>query len=220
MDSYFNRVIEKREKNPKSDLISNLIKATIDNNRLTNDEILAFCSLLLLAGHVTTVNLIGNTVRSLLENPNELKKLKKDPYILIPSTIEESLRYRSPVQALFRFLLEDLEFNNHKMYKGQKIVIWLGSANHDESIFKNPEKFDIMRRPNEHLAFGYGIHFCLGSTLARLEAQTVLRIIIEKFDDISFSDVYVNESLKPLHDVFLLGVSSLPIKFKERTSIN
>lgn len=216
MDSYFNHIIEKREKDPKNDLISNLIRATIDNHRLTSEEILSFCSLLLLAGHVTTVNLIGNTIRSLLENPIQLKILKNDPNGLISSTIEESLRYRSPVQALFRFLLEDWEFKDYKMYKGQRIVIWLGSANHDEDIFKNPEEFNIMRKPNEHLAFGYGIHFCLGSTLARLEGQTVLRKIIEKFEDISFSDTYVEESLKPMHDVFLLGVNNLPVKFKER----
>lgn len=216
MDSYFNQIIEKRKKDPKNDLISNLIRATIDNDRLTSEEVLSFCSLLLLAGHVTTVNLIGNTIRSLLENPIQLDILKKDPDGLISSTIEESLRYRSPVQALFRFLLEDCEFKNYKMYKGQRIVIWLGSANRDEAIFKNPEEFDIMRKPNEHLAFGYGIHFCLGSTLARLEGQTVLRKIIEKFEDISFSDTYLEESLKPMHDVFLLGVKNLPVKFKER----
>lgn len=216
MDVYFNEIIQIRKKEPKNDLISNLIGARIDNNRLTSEEILSFCSLLLLAGHVTTVNLIGNTIRSLLENPLQLRKLKKNPNALIPSTIEESLRYRSPVQALFRFLLEDWELNNYKMSRGQRIVIWLGSANHDEVIFKNPEEFDILRQPNEHIAFGYGIHFCLGSTLARLEGQAVLKQILEQLEDISFMDNYTEESLKPMHDVFLMGVSNLPIKFKER----
>ena len=216
MDDYFNKIIQIREKEPKNDLISNLIVSTIDNNRLTTEEILSFCSLLLLAGHVTTVNLIGNTIRSLLENPLQLRKLKKNPNALIPSTIEESLRYRSPVQALFRFLLEDWDFNNYKMSRGQRIVIWLGSANHDEAIFKNPEEFDILRQPNEHIAFGYGIHFCIGSTLARLEGQSVLKQILEQLEDISFMDNYTEGSLKPMHDVFLMGVSNLPIKFKER----
>ena len=214
MDSYFNIIIEKRKLNPQNDLISNLIKATVDSRRLTKDEILAFCSLLLLAGHVTTVNLIGNVIRTLLEYPKQFKKLKDEQNSLIPLTIEETLRYRSPVQALFRFLIKDSVFHGHKMKEGERVVIWIGSANHDERVFQNSEEFDINRTPNDHIAFGYGIHFCLGSTLAKLEAEIVLSKVIDRLEDLRFDDDYSEDSLKPLYDVFLHGVSNLPVKFR------
>src|ERR671931_2397480 len=201
MDSYFNNIIEKRrmQKGLSSsiDLIDNLLRAEIDGNRLSREDILAFCSLLLLAGHVTTVNLIGNVIRSLLEHPQQLKQLlllqnnnnnnnsHKDYYYLISSAIEETLRYRSPVQGVFRFAINDVTIGEkgkeQAILRGQRMIMWIGSANHDESIFTNAEIFDINRNTTDtHLAFGHGIHFCLGSILAILEVQVVLKIILDR----------------------------------------
>lgn len=230
MDSYFIDIIEKRkvDKVQSIDLISNLLKAELDGNKLTEEEILAFCSLLLLAGHVTTVNLIGNMVRSLLEFPKQLKQLSlpsngyninkhhPDNYPSISSAIEETLRYRSPVQALIRFATEDVVIGEQKIQRGQRLIIWIGSANHDESVFNDAERFDITRSfsSNAHLAFGYGIHFCLGSALASLEAQVVLKIILDRLKDVNFADDYKEESLRPLYGIFFHGVSNLPLSFK------
>lgn len=224
MDSYFSKIIEKRREKMISanDLISNLLKAEIDGNRLAEEEILAFCALLLLAGHVTTVNLIGNIVRSLLEYPQQLEQLYcnlKDSSHNSPSiqsAIDETLRYRSPVQALFRFAMEDVVIGGHKVQAGQRIILWIGSANHDESVFPDAEGFDITRTitNNTHLAFGHGIHFCLGSSLANLEAQVVLKIILDRLKDVRFAVDYKVESLRPLHGMFFHGVNHLPISFK------
>ncbi len=232
MDSYFIDIIEKRrmKKVSSNDLISNLLKAEIDGNKLAEEEILAFCSLLLLAGHVTTVNLIGNMIRSLLEYPKQLERLlllshsynsgkhkhKSDSYPSISSAIDETLRYRSPVQALIRFAAEDVVIGEQKIQRGQRLVIWIGSANHDESVFNDAERFDITRSfsNNAHLAFGYGIHFCLGSALASLEAQVVLKIILDRLKDMRFADEYKEESLRPLYGIFFHGVSQLPLSFK------
>lgn len=227
MDSYFGNIIGKRQARPRNDLISNLLNAEIEGHSLSEQEILAFCSLLLLAGHVTTVNLIGNTIRSLLEHPKQFKLLlsshddNNNSYPLIPSAIEETLRYRSPVQALIRFAIQDANIGGQKIQCGQRMVIWIGSANHDESVFSSPEEFDIIRNPYAHIAFGHGIHFCLGSALARLEAQVVLKIILERLHDLRFDDdEYNQEALKPLHGVFFHGVSHLPLRFKPGVPIS
>ena len=220
MDLYFNNIIEKRriqkQSSPSNDLIDNLLRAEIDGNKLSGDDILAFCSLLLLAGHVTTVNLIGNAVRSLLEYPQQLKQLlllqnngnlHKDYDTLISSAIEETLRYRSPVQGVFRFATHDITLGEQgkeqAIHRGQRMIMWIGSANRDESIFTNAEVFDINRNTTDtHLAFGHGIHFCLGSILATLEAQVVLKIILERLHNLRFANEYNKELLKPLHGPF------------------
>ena len=212
MDDYFNAIIDKRRITPQTDLISNLIKAEADGHHLSREEILAFCTLLLLAGHVTTVNLIGNTILSLLQNPQEFKKLRASP-TLIPSTIEETLRYRSPVQAIFRMTTQDITIGGaQKIPSGQGIIVWLGSANHDESVFPDPEKFDISRVPHahSHVGFGHGIHFCLGAPLARLEARVVLKIILERLQNLELDE---SKDIKPLQSLIFHGVSQLPLRF-------
>jgi cytochrome P450 len=235
MDLYFINIIEKRKRRtisslPHNDLISNLLRAEIEGHKLSEEDILSFCSLLLLAGHVTTVNLIGNLVRSLLEYPQQLKQLLlvlqngsnnnniRDynyDHPLISSAIEETLRYRSPVQAVFRFATQDAVIGGQRLQRGQRMILWIGSANHDESVFPDAEVFDTTRTfNNTHLAFGHGIHFCLGSSLANLEAKVVLKIILERLQDLRFADEYKDGSLKPLHGIFFHGVSHLPICFK------
>ena len=217
MDDYFNAIIDKRTLSPQSDLISNLIKAEADGHHLSREEILAFCTLLLLAGHVTTVNLIGNTILSLLQNPQEFKKLRASPS-LIPSTIEETLRYRSPVQAVFRMTTQDITIGGtQKIPSEQGIIVWLGSANHDESVFPDPEKFDISRIPHahSHVGFGHGIHFCLGAPLARLEARVALKIILERLQNLELDE---SKAIKPLHSLIFYGVSQLPLRFTPSTA--
>jgi cytochrome P450 len=221
MDSYFSGIVEERHRSPRDDLITNLIKAQAEGRHLIREEILTFCRLLLLAGHVTTVNLIGNTILSLLQNQTEFRLLQND-HNLIPSTIEETLRYRSPVQAVIRIVSKDTNLGGQKIQSGQRIIAWLGSANHDESVFANPERFDITRsnstnsqQHHAHVGFGHGIHFCLGAPLARLEGQVVLRVILQRLQDLNLDvDGNSNENLIPLQSVFFHGVAHLPLTFR------
>src|SRR5215469_5373210 len=212
MDSYFSGIVEERTQKPRDDLITNLIKAQVEGRHLFREEILTFSRLLLLAGHVTTVNLIGNTILSLLQNQTEFRLLQND-HNLIPSTIEETLRYRSPVQAVIRIVSKDTNLRGQKIQLGQRIIAWLGSANHDESVFVDPERFDITRSNSQHHAhvgFGHGIHFCLGAPLARLEGQVVLRVILQRLQDLKLDlDSQDKESkwqdLIPVQSFFLHG---------------
>jgi cytochrome P450 len=221
MDSYFSNIVEERTKNPREDLITNLIKAQADGRHLYKDEILTFSRLLLLAGHVTTVNLIGNTILSLLQNPHEFRLVQSD-LTLIPSTIEETLRYRSPVQAVARIVTKDTMLGGQKLQLGQRIIAWLGSANHDESMFEDPERFDITRNKSSHpahIGFGHGIHFCLGAPLARLEGQVVLKVILQRLQDlelVSRDKENKQAGLIPL-SVFFHGVTHLPLLFQKRS---
>jgi cytochrome P450 len=220
LDDYFNAIIDKRRTNPQPDLISSLIKAEADGHHLSREEILAFCSLLLIAGHETTVNLIGNMILSLLQNPQEFKKLKEHRSSssslssLISSTIEETLRYQSPVQAIPRRTAQEVTIGGQKITSGQDIIAMIGSANHDESVFPDPEKFDISRIPHghSHMGFGHGIHFCLGAPLARLEGSIVLKIILDRLQNLEIDDSK-KEAIKPLASIVFHGVSHLPLRF-------
>ncbi len=222
MDLYFSNIVEERTKNPREDLITNLIKAQADGRHLYKDEILTFCRLLLLAGHVTTVNLIGNTILSLLQNPHEFRLVQSDR-TLIPSTIEEVLRYRSPVQAVARIVTKDTKLGGQKLQLGQRIIAWLGSANHDESVYEDPERFDITRNKSSHpshIGFGHGIHFCVGAPLARLEGQVVLKVILQRLQDLELDNrdkENKQEDLVPLQSVFFHGVAHLPLLFQKRS---
>lgn len=245
MNSYFNSIIDIKKRNPKNDLISRLIKSSAlnisnndnDNNIikeglsqtqqqqqqkkgsfvLSGEDVLSFCNLLLLAGHVTTVNLIGNIFLSLFENPDQFKILQSNPSDYIKSTIEETLRYRSPVQFLSRVVTNDMEIGNgHKkiqLKKGKRIILCIGSANRDETIFANADQFEINRFPNNHIGFGAGIHLCIGAPLARLEAQVVLKVLLKMLKDIEL-DMNKSDTIVPINSMFIHGVEHLPINFK------
>lgn len=230
MDIYFSKLIENKKKTPTDDLISHIIRAKVDGQTLSEKEILSFCGLLLNAGHITTVNLIGNLVFSLLENPQEFKRLKENQNALIKHAIEETLRYRSPVQFLARTANTDVTLSElrgkteqtlekEKIMKGQTMILFLGSANHDETVFTEPEQFDITRKNLRHLAFGAGIHFCVGAPLARLEAQIALKMILKRFEDLQFDFDYSDRhdlytKIGTLKSSFLLGLSHLQLRFK------
>ena len=171
--AYFRDLANERRRAPREDLLSALVAVEAEGDRLTEDELIAMCILLLVAGHETTVNLIGNGTLALLRNPEQFARLHEDPS-LIKSTVEELLRYDSPVQLTARWVMEDMEFNGHQMKKGQQLATLFGSANRDPERFTDPDQLDIAREDNHHLAFGNGIHFCLGAPLARLEGQIVI----------------------------------------------
>lgn len=230
MDIYFSKLIENKKKTPTDDLISHIVSAKVDGQTLSEKEILSFCGLLLNAGHITTVNLIGNLVFSLLENPQEFKRLKENQNSLIKPAIEETLRYRSPVQFLARTANTDVTLSElrgkkeqtlekEQIMKGQTVMLFLGSANHDETVFTEPEQFDITRKNLRHLAFGSGIHFCIGAPLARLEAQIALRRILKRFENLEFDFEYSDRNdlytkIGMLKSSFLLGLSHLQLRFK------
>ena len=177
LGDYFKGLVALRRADPKEDLLSGLVAAELEGSKLSFDELLQMLILLLVAGNETTTTLIGNTALTLLAHPEELELVRQDPE-RIPATIEEVLRFSSPVQMDPRCAASDTELCGEKIAKGEIVITWLGSANRDESVFKDPERFDPSRKENRHLAFGFGTHYCLGSNLARLEAQTALRALL------------------------------------------
>jgi cytochrome P450 len=219
MDEYFRNVIAEKRKTPSQDLITRLIKAEAGGKRLSDEEILSFCALLLQAGHLTTVNLINNCIWSLLENPLQLQKLEKTPAssTMLTSAMEETLRYRSPVQGLARICVRATELSGKAIIPGQRVIAWVGSANHDDAVFSNPEEFNIMRSPNPHIAFGSGIHLCLGAPLARLEGYIALESLLSRLQNLEFGDH--TGKLEPISEsLFLYGVKSLPLRFRAISS--
>ncbi len=170
LDAYFRRAIAERRSHPRDDLISSLIAVEEGGVRLTDEEIVTMCGLLLAAGNVTTTDLIGNGVRALLEHRDQFELLRADPS-LIKNAVEEMLRYDSPVTETGRIPLSDVAIRGCPMASGDSLVPILGAANHDPDVYPEPHRFDIARADTHHHSFGGGIHFCLGAPLARLEAQ-------------------------------------------------
>ena len=180
MAEYFQGVIAERRKEPKDDLLSAMIAAEERGDVLNEQELLATCMLLLAAGNETTTNLIGNGMLALLRNEDQLDKLLGDPS-LMESAVEEMLRYDGPVQATARIADADVEIDGHEIKQGQMLFVLLAAANRDPAAFPDPETFDITREDNNHVAFGNGLHFCLGAPLARIEAQVAFRSLFERF---------------------------------------
>lgn len=212
MNEYFRKIIMKRREDPQDDLISALIQAEEDHQHLSEDDVLSFCWLLLVAGNETTTNLISNTVLTLLEQPNEFERLRNNMELL-PAAIEETLRYRSPVQAMFRFAKQDIEMSGTTIPEGSRIIAWIGSANRDPDKFAIPEQFDMNRNPNPHIAFGHGIHFCLGAPLARMEAKIALSLLLSR---ISQFERINDEPLEMARGFIVHGVKNLPLKIAGR----
>ncbi len=208
MNNYFRPVIAERRVAPGNDLISALVAAEVDGEKLTEPELLSFCVILLVAGNITTTNLIGNAILCFDDHPQVMDELRANPS-LMPDAVEEVLRYLSPVQRLIRAAAVDTVIGDKQIKEGQVVVPCLGSANRDEAQFPNPDVFDIHRTPNRHLAFGHSIHFCIGAPLARLETKIALEVMLQRFTDIQ----RVREIPLKTVDGFL-GVKSLPITFK------
>jgi cytochrome P450 len=213
MSEYFRRIIAQRRADPRDDLISALIAAELNGERLSENNVLAFCMLLLIAGNVTTTNLIGNGMYALLEHPQEMDRLRGD-LSLMPSAIEEVLRYESPVQSIFRFAINDVEIGGQTIRRGDRVMSFIGSANRDETKFPEADRFDITRQPNPHIAFGFGVHYCLGAPLARLEGRVALTALLQRLENIERVD---DTPLELAKGILIHGVASLPLRFTEST---
>ncbi len=206
MSAYFSALIEARRAEPQDDLISAVIDADIERQRLSHRELIGFCTLLLVAGNITTTNLITNAMRCFTSQPRVIDELNAGE-LSISSAIEEALRYRSPVQAVFRVATEPTELGGRTIPEGTGVVAWLGSANRDERIFDAADEFVADRQPNQHLSFGYGTHYCLGAPLARLEAQIALQSLLERFE--TFEPL--ETELQPIRSSFIYGVEAYPV---------
>lgn len=206
---YFQQMIEQRSQEPREDLISELIRAEIDGERLPAPDILGTCLLLLIAGHETTTGLIGNAIVCLDEYPESRRELTEQPELL-SSAIEEVLRYRAVVHTLPRVVAVDTVFCGQEIKAGNLLLPLFASANLDGAQFPDAGAFDIRRHPNRHLGFGHGIHFCLGAPLARLETRIALAVMLERFPNFRRKHDTPLE-LKP--SSFIYGLKQLPIVF-------
>lgn len=209
---YLGQWFAKVREQPGDDLISSLIQAEEEGDRLSERELYGLVTLLIIAGHETTVNLIGNTVLSLLETPEQKKLLEQRPE-LIHQAIEESLRYNGPVEfSTSRWAGEDFEFQGKSLKKGDLVVVSLNSANQDSDKFAKPELFDIQREKSPHLAFGKGIHMCLGAPLARLEGEVAIASLLKRFPAMKLA--IESEDLEWRPGMIVRGVKQLPMNLK------
>jgi len=179
-----------------------------DDAHLSEDELFATANILMVAGHETTTNLIGNGTLALLRHPDQLRALRDDPSLL-PQAVEELLRYDSPVQAIYRIATDDLEFGGQQIRKDQVVHLVLGAANRDPAHFPDPDRLDVTRPPGRHLAFGQGPHFCLGTSLARMEASIAFRALLDRFPDLRLASNEVTFRPNPS----MRGLAALPLEF-------
>lgn len=204
------QLIAERRREPRDDLITTLVQAEEAGDRLSEHELIATIFLLLIAGYETTVNLIGNGALALLQNPAERERFEQNP-ALTGSAIEEALRFTSPLDlASQRFAREDVTIRDTKISQGDVVVVVIGSANHDEIQFPNPETFDITREPNKHLAFGQGLHFCIGAPLARMEGQIALTTLFRRFPKLRLGQAA--ETLSWRKSLIVRGLEALPVE--------
>jgi cytochrome P450 len=204
---YFRPLLAERRAAPRDDLLSAMLAAEEDGERLDETDLLALSSLLLVAGHETTSNLIANAVVLLLRFPDERKRLQDD-LALLPSAVDECLRYESPIQLTDRAVKQDCELAGQPLRRKQMVAVVLAAANRDPEHFPDPDRFDVGRRNNHHLAFGQGHHFCLGSQLAKLEAEVALEALLRRFPDFSGSP----EPPAWRRSMIVRGPESLPVK--------
>jgi cytochrome P450 len=210
MSEYVADMIQQRRAAPRDDLLTRLVAAEVDGERLTQHEILGFFQLLVVGGQETTANLINNAILCLLENPDQLARLR-DAMHLLPSAIEEVLRFRSPLQWMMRTPKREVELHGVVIPAGALVLPLIGSANRDPKQFPDAGRFDITRDPNPHIAFGQGIHFCLGAPLARMEARIALTDLLQRLNGLELASTEPWEPRKALH---VHGPTRLPIRFQ------
>jgi cytochrome P450 len=210
MSGYLGELLGRRRVDPCDDLLTRLAAAEVDGERLTPEDVLGFFQLLLLAGSETTTNLINNAVLCLLEHPDQLARVRAAPDLL-PSAIEEVLRYRSPLQWMYRLTRRNVEVHDRMIPAGKLALAVIGSANRDPRVFPHAARFDITRNPNPHVAFGHGVHFCLGAPLARLEARVALSELLGKVRGLTLAGDGPWEPRRGLH---VHGPARLPVHFE------
>jgi len=209
---YLRRFFKVRRRDPQDDLATALIQAEEAGDKLSEDELLAMVFLLLVAGHETTVNLIGSGVLALLEHPDQMEKLRGEPSLIKPA-VEELLRFTAPVfMSTERFAREDVTIHGVTIPRGEMTFGVIGSANRDGDVFENPDALDITREPNKHLSFGQGIHFCLGAPLARMEAHIAINTLLDRVPDLRLKGPL--ESLQWRPSMILRGLDALPVVFR------
>jgi len=209
MNDYLTQLIAQRRARPQDDLVTRLVEAEVDGERLTQEEILGFFQLLMVAGQETTTNLLNNAVLCLIEHPAQLMRLRAAPELL-PLALEEVLRFRSPIQWMMRTPKRDVEMHGQLIAAGALVLPMIGSANRDPKQFPQAGQFDISRHPNPHIAFGHGIHSCIGAALARLEARIALSNFLESVKTFELAS---DEPWEPRQALHVHGPSHLPIRF-------
>ncbi len=206
---YFQDAVEERRRHPKGDVISALVRAEEQQQALTSDQVLGFIGLLLIAGNETTTNLLGNAMLALLQHPDQLRLVLEEPS-LIPNVVEEALRYDAPVQFLFRVTTREVEIAGTKLPQGAAVLPLFGSANRDDRRYPNAARFDVTRDAQGHVAFGHGIHFCLGAPLARLETRIALEALLSRLRNFALADPQVER----IDSIFLRGPKRLRLTFE------
>jgi len=206
VEDYFREICAERRRNRQDDLISYMIAAQDSGDKLSDDELINMCVTFLLAGHETTKNLIANAILTLISYPEQLAALRENPSIF-PSAIEEFLRYESPIQRGWRRVAEDVELNGRQVAAGELVFLMFGSANRDPAQFPEPDRLDLRRINNRHIAFGYGVHFCIGAPLARLEAPLALGTLLNRLPALRLEHLEWHES------VHVRGPSRLEVTF-------
>jgi pimeloyl-[acyl-carrier protein] synthase len=205
---YFRGLIAERRAQPRDDMLSGLIAAEEAGDKLSEDELLATCILLLVAGHETTVNLIGNGSLALLRHPEQRKRLQADPG-LITTAVEELLRFDGPVQRTARIPSEDVTIGGKTIGKGEMVMPFIGAADRDPRQFPEPDRLDLGRADNRHIAFGWGIHFCIGAPLARVEGQIAINTLLKRRPKL----VLATATPEYRQSLTLRGLSHLPVSF-------
>ena len=208
MTAYFRTAIQEHHQHPRDDVISALVTADLEGDRLTEEEIVANCILIMVGGQETTTNLIGNGMLSLLRHPDQLAQLRAD-LSLIPSAVEELLRYESPIQHTTRVAPDDMVLGGKTIPKGQTVIAVMGAANHDPERFPDPDRLDITRQDNRHVAFAYASHFCFGAPLARLEGQIAFETVLRRMPKLSLKP----GPLSWRENLDLRGLTALPVTF-------
>jgi len=206
MAAYFLERIEERRADPREDLLTTIATAEGEGGQLSHREALGTCILLLVAGNITTTNLVTNAVRCFDEQG--IVGDLADGTLDAGRAVEEALRYRAPVQAMTRVPMEPVELGGHTLEQGEGVVVWLGSANRDGRQFEAADEFRPGRSPNQHLGFGHGTHYCLGAPLARLEARVAIEELLDRLPDLRV----VETELQPVRSSFIYGVESLPVE--------
>jgi cytochrome P450 len=208
---YLKKLIKERRAHPKDDLITALVQAKDGSDKLSGDEVLAMIFLVLVAGHETTVNLIGSGSLALLEHPEQLEKLRSEPELIKPA-IEELLRFVCPVEmATERYAREDITIAGTTIPRGELVLAVIGSANRDANYFDNPDSLDVTRENNKHLAFGLGAHYCLGAPLSRLEGQIAINTLVRRMPNLHLS--IAPDHIRWRGGIILRGLEALPVSF-------